>query len=255
MCPPVCEGAEATGGWQRIMPTLYYPVRPSACLECSQRRTSLGLSNRQSGTQSVAAAAGSRRLLRSYMTEIVARASRTESDGVVLITVLLHDSVRRFDHGAVTNAVFGLSECEDLRTRFLQEACRGVPASRLPTVLATGIDVSPPSGPIWVSSLDKAMEYGGWPKALLVLNPSRLDRTFRELPRQADPRAVAEVLKVFPSEIEHVEGDRRWFSRLDVTDPRAGTDYEIAHAKWIPGDPKLALEAVILIHHPRFDGP
>lgn len=186
------------------------------------------------------------------MTQIVSRASRTRSGGAVLITVFLHENVGRFDHGEVTDALFGLSECEDLRTLFFQEACRGVAASMLPTVIATGIDVSPPSAPIWVSSIDKAMEYGGWPKALLVLNPSRLDRTFRELPANADPREVAEVQKMFPSEVEPVDGDGRWFSRLDATDPRTGTGYEVAYARWIPGDPKCALEAIVLIHHPRY---
>ncbi len=37
---------------------------------------------------------------------------------------------------------------------------RGVGLDRLPTILATGVDVEPTTAPIFVSDFDKAWEYG-----------------------------------------------------------------------------------------------
>ena len=41
---------------------------------------------------------------------------------------------------------------------------RGVGFDRLPTILATGVDVEPATAPIFVSDFDKAWEYGGLAK-------------------------------------------------------------------------------------------
>jgi hypothetical protein len=59
---------------------------------------------------------------------------------------------------------------------------RGVAHQRLPFVLQNGIDVESADAPIWVADFDKAWEYGGWPKVMLALESSRLQRTYREVP-------------------------------------------------------------------------
>ena len=46
---------------------------------------------------------------------------------------------------------------------------RGVEIGRLPTILSTGIDVDPTDGVIYCEVGDKAYEYGGFPKVIMVL--------------------------------------------------------------------------------------
>jgi hypothetical protein len=118
----------------------------------------------------------------------------------------------------------------------------------LPYVLARGLDVAPTDAPIWVSYIDKAMEYGGLPKLLLVLDPMQLDRTFREIP-VGDARRAA-LHKTFPTEIQSQDGSRLWLSRLAADDRRLGPGYEEAYGHWIPGDAKQALIAIVVIQHP-----
>jgi len=113
-----------------------------------------------------------------------------------------------------------------------------------------GIDVTPADSPIYVSGLDKAMEYGEWPKLLLVFNPKRLDHTFREL-SVTDPTR-AELKHTFPTEVVSKDGTTVWFSRLNPDDPRLGPGYEAAYARWVPGDPRLALVALVLVQHPSY---
>ena len=46
---------------------------------------------------------------------------------------------------------------------------RGVAIDRLPTILSTGIDVDPTDRVIYCEIGDKAYEYGGFPKVVMVL--------------------------------------------------------------------------------------
>src|SRR5262245_53739929 len=59
---------------------------------------------------------------------------------------------------------------------------RAVGIDRLAIVLAKGVDVEPTNATIFVDFFSKAWEYGGWPKVVLAFDPSRLDRTWREVP-------------------------------------------------------------------------
>ena len=83
--------------------------------------------------------------------------SRTVVD-VEIISVVVTADVGEYDHGPVASAVFALPECKHLMHDLLSEGCRGVSADRLTYVLKHGIDVDPTDAPIWVSSIEKAME-------------------------------------------------------------------------------------------------
>lgn len=126
---------------------------------------------------------------------------------------------------------------------------RGVSTERLATVLANGIDVDPPDAVVYVSSFEKAWEYGGLPKLVLAIDPTHLDRTFRTLGPDPTPAEREEVSALFPTMIETVDGEQ-WFSRLTTDDPGLGSGYEVEYARWIPGDALAALVAAIIFCRP-----
>lgn len=130
-----------------------------------------------------------------------------------------------------------LMECPDFR---------GVSFDRLETILATGIDVDPPTAPIFVSDFEKAWEYGGWPKVIVALDWRHLDRTFREIPADTPDEEIARLMIDYPTRIPDEAGERIWLTRLAESDPRAASPYEAAYARWIPGDPSDALRAVFV---------
>src|ERR1700735_673352 len=123
---------------------------------------------------------------------------------------------------------------------------RGVSIDSLPAVLQRGIDVSPTNAVMYVDHLEKALGYGGWPKVLLALKWDSIKRTFKEMPVGSSKEEIQIVRKDFPTAIEL--NDRSiWCTRLAEDDPRIATDYEIAYARWIPGNPWDALRAIVLV--------
>jgi len=125
-------------------------------------------------------------------------------------------------------------------------AFRDVSCDRLPAILATGIDVGPTTAPIFVSDFDKAGEYGGWPKVIMALDGERLDRTYREIPPDTGAEEGARLMLDYPNRTPSLSGECIWLTRLPATDPRAATAYEIEYARWIPGNPFDALQAVFV---------
>ncbi len=123
---------------------------------------------------------------------------------------------------------------------------RGVGIDRLPTVLATGIDVTPTDQPIYASSIDKAWEYGGMPKVLLALDRRGMERTGHRTPVGAPEGDLAAPRARYPTVLESENGEFLWFTRLDASDPRAGSQYEAAYSWWIPGDPWETLRAIFV---------
>ena len=95
--------------------------------------------------------------------------------------------------------------------------------------------------------VDKALEYGGAPKLLLLLDRSRLDRTYREVPADTDPRARAELTTVFPTVLPSADGRQLWLSRLPATDQGVTGSYEAEYEYWIPGDAAQALLGCIVL--------
>lgn len=124
---------------------------------------------------------------------------------------------------------------------------RACSISRLDVVLATGVDV-PRGNVIWVSDLEKALEYGEGDeyKILMAYRTGAMERPFREVSADIPDAQRAELLRSYPTVIESKDGRKLWFSRLATEDPRLASGYEVAYAWWIPGDPLDALEFVVV---------
>lgn len=120
----------------------------------------------------------------------------------------------------------------------------------LPAVLQRGIDVSPTNAVIFVDHLEKALEYGGWPKVLMALKWDSIKRTFKQMPIGSSQDEVEAVRREFPTVLE-LNDRSLWCTRLPEDHPRIATDYEIAYARWIPGNPWDALRAIVLLGGPE----
>lgn len=123
---------------------------------------------------------------------------------------------------------------------------RSVDLSRLLAILQTGIDVEPPSAPIYLETFEKAWDYGGFPKVTLALDYNFLDQTYRVVPADTPADKLTELELTFPTRMLVQHGTKYWFSRLASTDRRLNTPYEASFAKWIPGDATKALRGVMI---------
>lgn len=122
---------------------------------------------------------------------------------------------------------------------------RGTTLEALPQVLRTGADVHPADAVIWVADdPQKCLEYG---QLLLVYQKMLLDRTFREIDAVTPKEDVEELRRTFPTVLTSQEGSRLWLSRLPESDRRVGMSYESDYARWIPGDARTALRAIVAI--------
>jgi hypothetical protein len=123
---------------------------------------------------------------------------------------------------------------------------RGVPFTRLETVLRTGIDVEPPDGVIFAEHFEKAWEYGSWPKLILALDRTTLSPTCHIVPRDTPQFQVEELQRVFPTVLRSEQEEMLWMSRLRADSGLIGTEAEASYARWIPGDPKEALQLLMI---------
>lgn len=123
---------------------------------------------------------------------------------------------------------------------------RAVSIDRFEYILNNGVDVNPTSAPIFCSNLEKAMEYGRWPKVVMGFDDKKMDKTFREVPSDID-QSELEALKIaYPVEEKSTDGKMIWLSRLNIDDPRR-CNYEITYGRWIPGSPWSCLKIVLLV--------
>lgn len=144
----------------------------------------------------------------------------------------------------------GFSHLSQLDRDLLLCEFRGVGLAQLPAVLETGIDVSPSDSAIFVDGIDKAWEYGGFPKVILALRWDCLERTFREISADADPSEIERVTREYPTVVQSIDGGQLWCSRLHEKDPRLGSPYEVTYGRWVPGDPVDALHGVLIFAFP-----
>lgn len=116
---------------------------------------------------------------------------------------------------------------------------RATNLSRLPVVLATGVDVEPSTHHIYAADFEKAWEYGKFPKVIAAYRADRLDRTFRTLPLDPalDERSER---RQRPYEYRYEWADTRFISQIRHTTP-GGPGYEWEYGYWIPGDAREAL--------------
>lgn len=123
---------------------------------------------------------------------------------------------------------------------------RAVSIDRLEYTLKNGVDVKPTNSPIFCSELEKAMEYGGWPKVVMGFDYQKLDRTFREEPSDIDQSELNALKATFPTVEKIKDGKLIWLSRLNKDDGRR-RNYEISYGYWIPGSPWNCLKILLLI--------
>ncbi len=107
--------------------------------------------------------------------------------------------------------------------------------------------MEPTDAPLYVSDLDKALEYGEEDQVVMFFDRRRLDRTFRKIDAWATPEEIAAVRRTYSTEEGSQDGCTIWFSRLALDDARRTTDYEVGYGRWIPGDPFDALIGLCLV--------
>ena len=128
---------------------------------------------------------------------------------------------------------------------------RAVEIEHLQRILRKGIDVEPTDAVIFTGCFDKAWEYGGWPKVMIVLERSKLQRTYCEIPATIAPDELAKLRELYPAMVRSIDGTKLWLSRLAEDDPRITSSYETTYARWIQGDPFDVLKAIIVFADPE----
>lgn len=140
---------------------------------------------------------------------------------------------------------------EKLGMRLLGSAFRAVGIECLQRILHKGIDVEPTDAVIFTDYFfDKAWEYGGWPKVMLVLEHSKLQRTYCEIPATIAPDELSKLRERYPAMVRSIDGTKLWSSRLREDDPKITTSYETTYARWIQGNPFDVLKAIIVFVDP-----
>ena len=126
---------------------------------------------------------------------------------------------------------------------------RGVSMDGLRVVLKTGVDVEPSNSVIWANDLDKALEYGDWPKVVMAFDSEHLKRSWIEIEAGASANETEKIRRDYPTVIP--DGDKLYCSRIPSDAPQLMTAYEFQHAFWIPGNPFEALKAVFIVFRPQ----
>lgn len=80
----------------------------------------------------------------------------------------------------------------------------------------------PTDHPIFVGSWDKALEYGDWPKLLLLLHQGQLRPTGHEVSATLDPVELRELRKTYPNQLFSTDGSKLWLTRFRPDEPQAG---------------------------------
>lgn len=127
---------------------------------------------------------------------------------------------------------------------------RGVALNRLPRILRAGVDTEPTHGVFWSSDrIDKALEYGGRDKVLLVFDPRRLAPATVILDSDRVPEERCEVERMYPTVVWET-GQSTKLSRLPASEYHGGIGYD-HYAYWIPDDPFDALMLIIAVAPPE----
>lgn len=69
---------------------------------------------------------------------------------------------------------------------------------RLRVVLKTGVDVEPSNSVIWANDLEKALEYGDWPKVVMAFDSERLKRSWIEIEAGGEFRSAHRIIHELP---------------------------------------------------------
>lgn len=133
----------------------------------------------------------------------------------------------------------------------LDHQFRAVSLDRLKYVLSTGVDVEPADSVMWVDCFDKAWEYGGWPKLMMVFDHRALEPSFREVRSDIDPPELESLREDYPTMLESKDGTRLWLSRLPEGDRRVASAYERAYGRWIGRERGNPLRALLIFVRPE----
>jgi hypothetical protein len=137
-------------------------------------------------------------------------------------------------------------EFETLLEQELLGTCyfRCVALTRLATIIRTGIDVEPSDMPIFVAmDPEKASEYG---EVMLALDIGYLERTYKEVSAETPQQELADLRSIYPTMLTSEDGESLWLSRFPQGHTSIQSPYEWQYARWIPGDPFKALQAVLV---------
>ena len=163
----------------------------------------------------------------------------------VPLVAIEHDSMEAMRDSEILKAVQGM--LGKIGNVILRPGYRAVGLDRLQYVLERGVDVDPIDAVIWVNFLDKALEYGGTEKLVLVFDPKQLDTTFREVRAGSPPEELAVLSMRYPTKLTSEDGEMCWFSRLSATDKPITSAHEVDSARWIPTDPWVALRLLLVV--------
>lgn len=127
---------------------------------------------------------------------------------------------------------------------------RGVSIDRYESIKRNFIDVEPQDAVVFADCLEKALEYGGWPKLILVLRWKFMSRSFQCVSAETPPDELDRIRQQYPSLVNLMDGTL-WFSRLPEGDVRIASMYESAYGWYVSGDPKDALAALMICCRPE----
>lgn len=112
-------------------------------------------------------------------------------------------------------------------------------------VMQKRFDLLPTDAVIFADHLDKALEYGHWPKLVLALRLKSLKRSFKVVPATASHSDLEMIRRDYPAVVRLDDGSL-WCSRLREGDNRFASGYEKAYGWYVPGEPREALAAIFL---------
>lgn len=125
---------------------------------------------------------------------------------------------------------------------------RCVGLERLSVILKTGCDIEPTNSVLWLDMFpDKALEYGGDEKVMMIFNLSMTEPSYVKVPANTDAAKLKAWKQNYPTVLSSIDGKELWLSRLPEHDRRVGSPYEVEHARWIPGDPLEALLGIFVL--------
>jgi hypothetical protein len=141
-------------------------------------------------------------------------------------------------------------QMKDIEKKYRDCLFRSVAIDRYESIARNYIDVEPADAVIFADCLEKALEYGDWPKLLLILRSKSMSRSFRCVPDTTSPTELERIRREYPTLVDLNDGTL-WFSRLQQGDSRLASGYESAYGWYVSGNPREALAALVICCRPE----
>ena len=170
----------------------------------------------------------------------------TRADGLLVFLVVTPENIKSTLASPLLIFGFRLAKASEQPDSYA--LFRAVKISRLQQVITSGCDVTPSDSVLFANmSPEKSLEYGEFPKVVQVFNGKHLERSWRTVPASVSEDELHQLLQTYKTKLVAQDESHLWLSRLPPGHTAVGTPYEQEHAYWIPGDPFLALMAVVVI--------